>query len=150
MKIGAAAIEITPPVGLAMDGYEARIGGAAGIHDPLWARVLVAEGENGTAIGLVMADLLQIEQRLQDPIAAEVLRTTGIPRDRLQLAGTHTHSGPAFAEPSEAEEAVGRAIAGAVAEAWAGRREAAAAVGVGTIDGIGANRRPNGGPLDDR
>ncbi len=150
MKIGAAAVEITPPVGLAMDGYEARIGGAAGIHDPLWARALVAESEDGTAIGLVMADLLQIEQRLQDPIAAEVLRTTGIPRDRLQLAGTHTHSGPALAEPSEAEEAVGRAIAGAVADAWAGRREAVAAVGVGSIDGIGANRRPNGGPLDDR
>lgn len=150
MKIGAAVVDITPPVGLTMDGYEARIGGAAGVHDPLRARVLVAEGDDGTAIGLVMADLLQIEQRLQDQIAAEVLRATGIVRDRLQLAGTHTHSGPAFAEPSDAELAIGLAIAGAVAEAWAGRREAVGAVGVGTIDGIGANRRPNGGPLDDR
>jgi hypothetical protein len=37
-----------------------------------------------------------------------------------------------------------------VARAWAGRREALAAVGVGRVEGIGANRRPNGGPLDDR
>jgi neutral ceramidase len=150
MKIGAAVVDITPPVGLEMYGYEARVGGATGIHDPLHARVLVAEGRDGTTVALVVADLLQIEERLQGIIAAEVLRTTGITREHLQLAGTHTHSGPAFPAPSEMERNTGLAVAGAVAQAWNGRREATAAVGVGHVEGIAANRRPNGGPVDDR
>jgi hypothetical protein len=37
-----------------------------------------------------------------------------------------------------------------VARAWEDRREAVAAVGIGRVEGIGANRRPNGGPVDDR
>jgi neutral ceramidase len=150
MKVGAAAVEITPPLGLAMDGYEARVGGASGVHDPLWARALVAEGRDGTGIALVVADMLGIESRLQTQIADEVRETTGIPRERLQLAGTHTHSGPAFRGPTDAERRMGTGIATAVARAWAGRRDAVAAVGVGTVDGIAANRRPNGGPVDRR
>jgi hypothetical protein len=150
MKVGAAVVDITPPLGLAMDGYEARVGGANGVHDPLCARVLVAEGRDGTAVALVVADLLQIERRLGDIIATEVQRTTGIPREQLQLAGTHTHSGPAFAAPSDVECDTGRAIAEAVGRAWAERREATVAVGIGRVEGIAANRRPNGGPVDDR
>ena len=150
MKIGAAAVEITPALGLPMDGYGARVGGATGVHDPLYARVLVAEGADGTGLALVVADLLQIDPRLQAIIATDVLRSTGIPRERLQLAGTHTHSGPAFAAPSDVEQETGQAIARAVGQAWAERREAVVGMGVGRVEGIGANRRPNGGPLDDR
>ena len=64
MKIGAAVVEITPPLGLEMAGYGSRVGGATGVHDPLRARALVAEGSDGTAIALVVSDLLQIEPRL--------------------------------------------------------------------------------------
>ena len=150
MKVGAAVVEITPPLGLEMDGYGARVGGATGVHDSLWARALVAEAPDGTGVALVVADLVGIEPRLQEQIAGQVLTATGIPRERLQLAGTHTHSGPAFHTPSDAERATGAAIADAIARAWAERRDAVAAVGVGTVDGIAANRRPNGGPVDQR
>jgi neutral ceramidase len=150
MKVGAAVVDITPPVGHPMDGFGARVGGATGVHDPLRARVLVAEGRDGTGVALVVGDLLQIEDRLQGIIATEVLRLTAIPRERLQLAGTHTHSGPAFGAPSAVETNTGRAIAEAVRRAWDDRREATAAVGVGHVQGIAANRRPNGGPVDDR
>jgi len=150
MKVGAARTDITPPLGWPMDGFEARTEGASGIHDPLHGRALVVEGDDGTIVALVVADLLQIDPRLQALVAAEVLERTGIPRDRLQLAGTHTHSGPALREPSAVERAIGHGIAEAVALAWANRREAVAAVGIGRVEGIGANRRPNGGPVDDR
>lgn len=150
MKIGAAVVDITPPLGIEMDGYGARVGGATGIHDPLRARVLVAQGPDGVAVAVVVADLLQIDPRLQDLIATDVHRVTGIPREHLQLAGTHTHSGPAFREPSDIEASTGRAIVDAVGRAWAERRDATAAVGVGLVEGIAANRRPNGGPVDDR
>lgn len=150
MKVGAAKVEITTPLGWPMDGFEVRTGGATGVHDPLFARALVAEGDDGMTVALVVADLLQIDPRLQDLVAAEVLATTGIPRDRMQLAGTHTHSGPIFREPSDVERATGHGIAAAVEQAWSGRREATAAIGGGKVQGIGANRRPNGGPVDDR
>src|SRR4051794_606168 len=150
MKVGAAVVDVTPPPRHPMDGVGARVGGATGVHDPLHARALVAEGIDGDAVALVVADLLQIDPPLQAAIADDVLRTTGIPRERLQLAGTHTHSGPAFPERSDAEAETGRRIASAVEEAWRARREATAAIGVGRVDGIAANRRPNGGPVDDR
>jgi len=150
VKVGAASVDITPPLGMQLEGYEVRVGGASGVHDRLHARALVVEGAGGTTVALVVADLIQVDARLQGLIAAEVREQTGITRDRLQLAGTHTHSGPRLLEPSEAERTIGHAIAGAVARAWGERREAVAAVGIGRVDGIGANRRPNGGPVDDR
>ena len=150
MKVGAAKVDITPPLGMQLEGFEVRVEGATGIHDPLFARALVAEGADGTTVALMVADLLQVDPRLQALAADEVLTRTGIPRDRLQLVGTHTHSGPRLAEPSDAERAIGHGIADAVTHAWEQRREAVAAVGVGEVTGIGANRRPNGGPVDDR
>ena len=150
MKVGAAKVDITPPLGMQLEGFEVRVDGASGIHDPLHARALVAEGADGTTVALVVADLIQIDARLQGLVADEVREKTGIHRERLQLAGTHTHSGPRLLEPSEAERTIGHAIAGAVARAWEDRREAVAAVGIGRVEGIGANRRPNGGPVDDR
>ncbi len=150
MKVGAALVDITPPLGMQLEGFEVRVDGATGVHDPLHARALVAEGADGTTVALVVADLIQVDPRLQALIAEEVEARTGIPRERLQLAGTHTHSGPRLLEPSDAERTIGLAIAGAVARAWADRRDAVAAVGIGHVEGIGANRRPNGGPVDDR
>ncbi len=150
MKVGAAVVDITPPLGMTMEGFDVRTAGATGIHDPLHARALVAEGADGTTVALVVADLIQVDLHLQELVAAEVRERTGIPRERIQLAGTHTHSGPMLREPSDAEAAIGRAIADAVARAWEGRRDAVAAVGIGEVTGIGANRRPGGGPVDDR
>jgi len=133
-----------------MEGYEARTSGATGVHDPLYARALVVEGDDGTTVALVVTDLVQVLPRLQGEVAAEVLARTGVTRERLQLAGTHTHSGPDLHRPSDAEQAIGDRIVEAVERAWRDRREAVAAVGVGTVQGIGANRRPDGGPVDDR
>jgi hypothetical protein len=150
MKVGAATAEITPPLGLPLEGYESRTDGASDVHDPLMARALVVEGDDGTTVALVVADLIQIDPPLQDVIVPAVVRATGIPRDRLQLVGTHTHSGPALREPSEVVDRIGENVAAAVESAWHARREAVAAVGIGRVDGIAANRRPHGGPVDDR
>jgi hypothetical protein len=149
MKVGAASAEITPPLGLVMDGFGSRTAGASGVHDPLMVRVLVAEGRDAT-VALVVADLLQVDEPLQSLAAAEIGRRTGIPRERLQLVGTHTHSGPMLREPSKVVDDLVTTIAATVERAWRDRRDAVAAVGVGEVTGIGANRRPNGGPVDDR
>jgi len=150
VKIGTARVDITPPLGCLMAGFESRTTGATGTHDALHARVLVAEGSDGMTTALVVAELLQIDQGVQDLVAGLVLRSTGIPRERLQLVGTHTHSGPLAAPGTPVERMIADRIASAVVEAHSARREASMAVGVGTVTGIGANRRPGGGPVDDR
>ncbi|MGH2512873.1 MAG: hypothetical protein ACRDGQ_09320, partial [Candidatus Limnocylindrales bacterium] len=93
MKIGTARVDITPPLGCPMDGFEARTSGATGIHDPLHVRVLAAEGADGTLVAMVVAELLQIDPGVQALVAEQVLQSIGMPRERLQLIGTHTHSG---------------------------------------------------------
>src|SRR5947208_15546043 len=58
LRIGAAEIDITPPVGYRMAGYfDERL--ATGIHDPLKAKaVVIADG--GEKIVLVFCDLLGV------------------------------------------------------------------------------------------
>jgi hypothetical protein len=121
VKVGAAKVDITPPLGCRMGGFEARTRGA---------RAIVAEGDDGTTVALMVADLLQVDRRLQAQVAAEVEERTGIPRELMQLAGTHTHSGPAQHEPSEVERTIGHRIADAVTQAWQTRREAALAADI--------------------
>src|SRR6266542_441089 len=41
LRLGTARVEITPPVGYPLQGYEARKQGSTRVHDPLFARVLV-------------------------------------------------------------------------------------------------------------
>jgi len=124
MKIGTAGADITPPLGCLMDGFEARTSGATGIHDPLHVRVLAGEGADGTLVAMVVAELLQVDPGVQALVAELVLASTGIPRERLQLIGTHTHSGPIAAPGSEVERMIAGRIAGAVADACAAREEA--------------------------
>jgi neutral ceramidase len=59
MRIGASAIDITPPVGTALDGYGGRTDVSLGVHDPLYARALYLD-DGTTQIALVVCDLIGI------------------------------------------------------------------------------------------
>ena len=59
MRIGAAAIDITPPVGTALDGYGGRTDVSLGVHDPLYARALYLD-DGATQVALVVCDLIGI------------------------------------------------------------------------------------------
>ncbi|RKY63725.1 MAG: hypothetical protein DRP99_03535, partial [Candidatus Latescibacterota bacterium] len=56
LKAGAACLDITPPLGVAMAGYR-RARYAKGIHDPLCAKALVLD-DGRTQIALVALDLI--------------------------------------------------------------------------------------------
>lgn len=148
MKAGAAKIEITPPAGRLMSGYASRTQPSIGVHDPLLARALVCEGDDGTAVALVAADLIEFPEWLYLQAAREVEARTGIPAERLQVVGTHTHGGPEFEEGGKWEAHLVRTLGDLAAEAHATRREARIAVGTGVISGIGVNRRRADGPVD--
>lgn len=147
MRAGAAKIEITPPLGRPMAGYASRTETAVGVHDPLYARALVCEGNEG-CVALVAADLAEIPDRLYTAVVREVTVRTSIGSDQLQVLAVHTHGGPDFPGPDAYEGELVERLATVVAQAWEERREALVAVGTGTVSHIGRNRRSADGPVD--
>jgi hypothetical protein len=90
-RAAVAKVEITPPPGEHMWGYENRTKPATGAIDPLYARVLVLEG-GGKQLGIVALDL----GRVFGPASLAELRSSA---ERAGIAcllvtASHTHSGP--------------------------------------------------------
>jgi hypothetical protein len=87
-RAGLARIDITPPVGHEMGGYAARKHGSTGLHDPLYATVLVIEsGDN--SIALVTCDLRSFVSARVGEMARQQF---GIRNTLIDVS--HTHSGP--------------------------------------------------------
>ncbi|HQS04435.1 MAG: hypothetical protein B7X86_07415 [Sphingobacteriales bacterium 17-39-43] len=87
---GASKVNITPP--LAYPHYR---GESTGAHDSLYAKALVLkEGEN--TVALVICDLLWVERSLSSSVRLQISEKTGIPYPNIIIAGTHTHTGPAY------------------------------------------------------
>lgn len=91
-RAGAATVDITPHPGLPLAGYS--VGGprALGARGRLRARVAAFDDGFGNRIGFVVADLHSGARYLNELVAAEVARDTGLSIDRLVVFGTHTHT----------------------------------------------------------
>lgn len=142
LHAGAARREITPPAGLAMDGYSDRTGVSKGVHDPLWVRALVLVTPIYSII-VVSCDLVGIDpsivKSVRESLAATVPGNCGI-----FICATHTHSGPAGARTPVDERVVGivtRGILSAVHAAMERLIPVRVGAGWGPAPGIGANRR---------
>lgn len=90
LRAGAAAMDITPPLG------DDIVGGFAPfpskhIHDPLHARCLVLDDGDGR-LALVVCDLLGIHRIVSDEARRLIQEECGIPRERVLISATHTHS----------------------------------------------------------
>jgi hypothetical protein len=91
---GASQVDITPPVGLLLDGYMARTGVSVGVHDPLLAHILVLEA-GGKRAAVVTLDVLAVTAAFATPLRralADVLQTEP---DAVLICASHTHAGPA-------------------------------------------------------
>ncbi len=94
LRAGAAKVEITPvEPGLPMAGYGSRVEGHKDVHDPLFVRaVVVSDGERTAAI--VSSDVIGIPEDSWSALTERLTRESGIPREHILLAGTHTHGAP--------------------------------------------------------
>ena len=143
LRAGAAAVEITPPVGSLLYGYGVRgANRSEGVHDPLYARALVLEA-GGETVALVTLDLGSIKKANTVVVRREVEAAAGF--DHVLLSASHTHSAPSFeADFPSAEQPwiaeLERKIVAAIVEAHAGLRPARVAVGWGAAS-EGFNRR---------
>jgi neutral ceramidase len=95
-KAGAARVCITPSEPLWLAGYAARTEPARGTISDLYASAVAIEDASGERFVIASADLIAVTKMLADPIAEIVQRETGLPRQRLLLAATHTHYGPEY------------------------------------------------------
>jgi hypothetical protein len=88
LRAGLARVEITPPKGHAMAGYSDRTHVAAGVHDPLYATVLLLDS-GSASLALVTCDLASF---VSTRVAIEARQKLGVTATILSMSGTH--SGP--------------------------------------------------------
>ncbi len=92
LRIGAASVKITPPVGIPMAGYYYERG-AEKIHDDLYAKAMVIEKDN-SKVAMVTCDIINIPVELVEEARALVVKSTGIDADHVMISATHAHTGP--------------------------------------------------------
>jgi hypothetical protein len=152
LRVGAAAVVITPPLGTPMAGYYSPRG-AEGVHDDLYARALVLD-KDGTRVALVALDLVSTTPALVKEARLQIERVTAVPGEDVMISATHTHTGPVLLGRTQRDEAgagldlarrygeelPGR-IAEAVRQAEAALTPALVAAGSGHEATIAFNRR---------
>jgi hypothetical protein len=145
LRAGAAASNITPPLGVSLNGGMADRK-ATYVHDELHARALVLD-DGARRIAFVICDSCMIPREVIDIAKARASELAGIPADHVLVAATHTHSAPAAASvfQSDADEEYRRFLAvrigDAVARAASNLRPARAAWGAGKVPQHVFNRR---------
>ena len=107
-KAGFARVDVTPPLGIPMVGYFShRV--ADGVLDPLYVDcVAVSDGTNSALIYCV--DDLHLTNPFFKKAFPAITAATGVPRDRIYVHSTHTHTGPADWERSSFSEAENKLV----------------------------------------
>ncbi|MGY8644211.1 MAG: hypothetical protein ACKVJU_24345 [Verrucomicrobiales bacterium] len=158
LRIGAAEVNITPPLPVALSGqFHLRL--AEKIETPVTASVVVLEktDESGKSIDqaiMVACDLVAIRDgiidKVRDAVAARKLE--GLDPAKIFLSATHTHTAPVMREnaypipkegvtqPSEFVAFLCDKVATAIESAWKSRKAGAAGWGLGHAL-VGHNRR---------
>ncbi|MCX8066190.1 MAG: neutral/alkaline non-lysosomal ceramidase N-terminal domain-containing protein [Candidatus Hydrogenedentes bacterium] len=155
---GTSKIEITPELGVPLNGYGARFGrGAISKHDPLWAHALyISDGE--TEVILVSLDLCVVDRTLRERLLT--LLPEDFPKENLILTATHTHNGFGGMEPNypirfvsgryipELVESTAKKISETIRVARENKKPAVIGYGVIHQQDLTCNRRYSGGPFD--
>ena len=155
-RVGAARVEITPPLSVPYLGFTPRHSLFSGVHDPLFFRVLHVTGPDGE-IALVNADLIGLAdtllgegRRFASELKEAVSRASGIPDEAILLATSHIHSTPDTLDFRPLREARGAVqwlldlkekIVSAVGEARRNAFDARLKAGATVFSGFSKNRR---------
>jgi hypothetical protein len=159
LQAGLAVVDITPPVPYRMCGYfNERL--STGVLDPLNAKALVLR-QGDRQLAMVYCDLVGVSADISIRARQAAEKKTGISKDNILVACTHTHTGPLFrcalrdyfheqaiakhgSDPYEKIDYVAmivERIAQAVAQAHGALRPVSLAAGVANEPGLSFNRR---------
>lgn len=144
LRAGAAAVDITPtqfPMNMP-GGFSANMAEKA--HDPFHSRALVLD-DGSTQVALVVVDNLGAGPDVLNEAKSLASEKTGIPRDKMLISSTHTHSGPSLNTRSEVSAAYYRrfveGVAASIAQAHAALKPAALGAGASPLADEVFNRR---------
>lgn len=143
-KAGFAEVDITPPMGTPKQGSNSKTV-ASSVADPIYARAAVFE------LGAERFAILQLDTALilageTASIRARIAKDHGFPGDRVMVAATHNHAGPALINEGlpRSETYIATLVekcAEAMGKAIAARQEAQVALGVAFEFNVAFNRR---------
>ncbi|HID07978.1 MAG TPA: hypothetical protein EYP10_12625, partial [Armatimonadetes bacterium] len=146
LHVGIARVKITPPVGTPMMGYAARDHGCEGIHDDLYAKVLVMQ-QRRRKIAIIGTDLGSFDRSVVHDIKKRICADYGFAPKNVLINNSHTHAGPAVARRTYLDALdesyisfLIDVIPKAVGEAWENRQRARLFYGLGETK-IGISRR---------
>ncbi len=97
-RAGVARADITPATPIWLAGYGFRDHPSEGVRQHIFVKALALEDEQGQRTVLVSSDLVGFPREVADPIAARVQKQFGLPRERLLLNSSHTHSAPVIGQ----------------------------------------------------
>jgi hypothetical protein len=148
LNVGFGSYGITPPLGVELAGYFQRVGVAEDVHDELTARAVAFEAGRAPAL-LLVADVCSLTQPIVDGVCGQLGERIGVPADRIVVASTHTHSGPALHGQGPHVDLLPKLVASAGELAWKRRGPARLSYGTTTAEGLCVNRRSLEGPVDE-
>lgn len=102
LRVGTAAVEINPPVGIPLAGYySAR--GCEGVLDDLHAKAVVLD-DGQTQVAMVVCDLISLPRHTVLEARKLIEQQTNIAGGHVMISATHTHTGPVLDRKSAREE----------------------------------------------
>lgn len=148
LKVGIAAVDYKPDLGLPIMGHIRDDYAARGVHDPMFAKAMVIAGASGEKIALLSVDICMIPGDQIAMMREFIEDRCGIAGKNVLIAGTHTHGGPSTLEkytspksPDDKMEAFLNRAAQAVIDANDNLEDATFKVGYAEEDRLSFNRR---------
>jgi putative membrane-bound dehydrogenase-like protein len=163
-EVGLAKVDITPDYPIRLNGFGFRREESVGITQRIWAKALAIRQGDDPPIVIVTADSLGIRETMLDEVVARIEPKTGIGRERISLAFSHSHTTPKvngasdniFSQPipdehqkridrytRELTDALEKVVLAAVEDLRSSQLEWS----IGEV-GFAMNRRTQGGPVD--
>jgi hypothetical protein len=93
-QAGASRVDITPSHPIWLGGYAARTHVSEGVRQHIFVKALALKDDAGAVSVLVTSDLLGFPGEVSAPIFTRVQQQFGLPRERVILNSSHTHSAP--------------------------------------------------------
>jgi neutral ceramidase len=92
IRLGAAVVKITPPLGTPLAGYYS-VRGSEGVLDDICARAVVLD-DGRTQAAMVTCDLIGLSRSVVLEARQIITEKTGIPALNVMISATHTHTAP--------------------------------------------------------
>ena len=93
LRAGAATSNITPDMGVVLDGTIMKIGPAKHVHDELHARCLVLD-DGTTRIAFAVCDVTMMAPEIVAEAKELLKESLDLPPENILISATHTHSAP--------------------------------------------------------